>query len=174
MGPDKTISQVQSPEYIVYGALCKPRACSNHLQVLCVIIYLLRRLILYWFAKYLLVMCLRLTSSTIILNTFIWFIDHPFNKLFRKKDLDDPFLKKRLSSPSPKPFVPILPRPSPNPVKHSPKAQLVPRGLGLTLKSYGPPYSRLGHVYSRLGHPPYSRLGHAYSRLGHPPITFLS
>ena len=39
-----------------------------------------------------------------------------------------------LSSPVPKP-----PRPIPNPVQLIPKAQLVPRGLGLTLKSYGPP-----------------------------------
>ena len=44
-----------------------------------------------------------------------------------------------LSSPVPKPLVPKPPRPIPNPVQTSPKAQLVPRGLRLTLKSYGPP-----------------------------------
>ena len=42
--------------------------------------------------------------------------------------------KMELSSPVPKPKSP---RPSPNPVK--PRSQSVPRGLGLTLKSYGPP-----------------------------------
>ena len=47
----------------------------------------------------------------------------------------------KLSSPSPKPFVPKPPMPSPNPVIPSSKAQSVPRGLVLTLKSYGsPPY----------------------------------
>ena len=45
----------------------------------------------------------------------------------------------QLSSPVPKPLVPKPSRPIPNPVQLSPKAQLVPRGLGLTLKSYGPP-----------------------------------
>ena len=44
---------------------------------------------------------------------------------------------QKLSSPSPIPF-PKPPRLSPNPVTPSSKAQLVPRGLGLTLKSYGP------------------------------------
>ena len=69
-----------------------------------------------------------------------------------------------LSSPGPKPLAPKT------------KNQK-PRGQGLTLKSYGPPtppYSRLGHAYSRLSQSPYSRLGqspyswlgHAYSRLG--------
>ena len=45
------------------------------------------------------------------------------------------FLSYELSSPSHKPFVPNLPWPSHNPIKSSLKAQLVQRGLGLTLKS---------------------------------------
>ena len=44
----------------------------------------------------------------------------------------------RITGPGPKPLVPIPPRPNPNPVQPSSKPKLVPRGLGLTLKSWGP------------------------------------
>ena len=63
-----------------------------------------------------------------------------------------------LSSPVTKPLVPKPHRPIPNPVQPSSKTQLVRRGLGLTLKSWGPPPT-----------PPYSWLGHAYRH-----ITFLA
>ena len=45
-----------------------------------------------------------------------------------------------LSSPGPRPLFPKPPRPSPNQVQPSSKPKLVPKGLGLTLKSWGPPH----------------------------------
>ena len=51
---------------------------------------------------------------------------------------------------------PVVPKPNPKPVQPSSKSQKNPRGLGLTLKSYGPPHRHwLLHIDTG-SHPPYN------------------